>query len=106
MSRLLTGISSALALALISGAAQFASGRDLGRDLGGLPQIDQPLSVGSWASSVVNRGAKSDRATGPSGSPASSRTVSLELNSFSDTTILVRIPVASASPAKSTSPKP
>jgi hypothetical protein len=111
MSRLLTGISGALALALISGAAQFASGRDLtrnsGRDLppvAGKPrQTNHPLSFSpsspDAATAAVNRGAKADRAAGPAGSPALMRTVSLTLSGFLDTTILVRIPVAAANPS-------
>jgi hypothetical protein len=108
MSRLTTGISGAIALVLISGAAQFA----LGRDLGMLP-VDR-LSSGSPAAdaSAVNRGAKADRATGPAGSPAVTRTVSLKLSGFSDTTFLLRVPVTSAAPtaasstAKRVAPKP
>ena len=112
MSRLTTGISGAVALVLISGAAQFALGRDLGRDLGMSPAGQ--LSPGSPAAdaSAVNRGAKADRATGPAGSPAATRTVSLKLSGFSDTTFLLRVPVTSATPAavsstpKRVAPKP
>ena len=108
MSRLTTGISGAIALVLISGAAQFALGRDLG-----MSPADQ-LSSGSPAAdaSAVNRGAKADRATGPAGSPAVTRTVSLKLSGFSDTTFLLRVPVTSAAPtaasstAKRVAPKP
>jgi hypothetical protein len=117
MSRLTTGISGAIALLLISGAAQFASGRDLvtsGRDLGrdlfsatGRPApIDQPSSLsGSLAAeaSSVNRSAKTDRAAGPAGSPALTRTVSLKLNGFADTTFLLRVPVATGTPAAASS---
>ena len=120
MSRLTTGISGAVALVLISGAAQFASGRDLGRDLmsatGRLSPVDQPSfsSSGSPAAdaAAVNRGAKTDRTTGPAVSPALTRTVSLKLSSFSDTTFLLRVPVTSATPtaasstAKRVAPKP
>jgi hypothetical protein len=108
MSRLTTGISGAIALVLISGAAQFALGRDLG-----MSPADQ-LSSGSPAAdaSAVNRGAKADRATGAAGSPAVTRTVSLKLSGFSDTTFLLRVPVTSATPAavsstaKRVAPKP
>ena len=111
MSRLATGISGAVALVLISGAAQFASGRDLGRDLmsatGRLSPVDQPSfsSSGSPAAdaAAVNRGAKTDRTTGPAVSPALTRTVSLKLSSFSDTTFLVRVPVASSAPTAASS---
>ena len=101
MSRLTTGISGAIALVLISGAAQFALGRDLG-----MLSVDQ-LSFGSPAAdaSAVNRGAKADRATGPAGSPAVTRTVSLKLSGFSNTTFLLRVPVTSATPAASSTAK-
>jgi hypothetical protein len=106
MSRLITGISGAIALVLISGAAQFALGRDLGLSpaTGSLSPIDQ-LSSGSPAAdaAAVNRGAKTDRATGPAGSPAVTRTVSLKLSGFSDTTFLLRVPVAAGSPAATSS---
>ena len=111
MSRLTTGISGAVALVLISGAAQFALGRDLGRDLGMSP-ADQLSGSPAADASAVNRGAKADRATGPAGSPAVMRTVSLKLSGFSDTTFLLRVPVTSATPtaasstAKRVAPKP
>ena len=111
MSRLTTGISGAIALVLISGAAQFALGRDLGRDLGMSPADQLSGSLAADAS-AVNRGAKADRATGPAGSPAVMRTVSLKLSGFSDTTFLLRVPVTSATPtaasstAKRVAPKP
>jgi|SRR3984885_6216385 hypothetical protein len=111
MSRLTTGISGAIALVLISGAAQFALGRDLGRDLGMSP-ADQLSGSPAADASAVNRGAKADRATGPAGSPAVMRTVSLKLSGFSDTTFLLRVPVTSATPtaasstAKRVAPKP
>jgi hypothetical protein len=99
MSRLTMGISGAIALVLISGAAQFALGRDL------VMSPADPLSSGSPAAdaSAVNRAAKTDRATGPAGSPAVTRTVSLKLSSFSDTTFLLRVPVASSTPAAASS---
>jgi hypothetical protein len=111
MSRLTTGISGAIALVLISGAAQFALGRDLGRDLGMSP-ADQLSGSPATDASAVNRRAKADRATGPAGSPAVMRTVSLKLSGFSDTTFLLRVPVTSATPtaasstAKRVAPKP
>jgi hypothetical protein len=106
MSRLITGISGAIALVLISGAAQFALGRDLGLSpaTGNLSPLDQ-LSSGSPAAdaAAVNRGGKTDRATGPAGSPAVTRTVSLKLSGFSDTTFLLRVPVVAGSPAATSS---
>ena len=102
MSRLITGISGVLALSLISGAAEFARGRDLSSVAGNLTPITQALALASRSSadvtSSVNRGSKADRAASPAGSPATTRTISLRLNAFSDTTFLVRIPVALANP--------
>lgn len=109
MSRLTTGISGAIALVLISGAAQFALGRDLGLSPASsrLSLIDDQSSQSSGALAAdatgVNRGAKADRTTGPVGAPALTRTVSLKLNGFSETTFLVRVPVAASTP---TAPSP
>jgi hypothetical protein len=44
---------------------------------------------------AVNRGSKADRATSAAGSPAQTRTISVRLDGFSDTSFLVRVPVAS-----------
>jgi hypothetical protein len=106
MSRLITGISGALALSVISGAAEYALGRDLPPVAADHTSIAQSLPLSSSSGSLaggassVNRGSKADRALGPVGSPALTQTVSLQLNGFSDTTVLVRVPVAaSISPA-------
>lgn len=108
MSRLTTGISGAVALVLVSGAAQFALGGDLGMSpAAGEPSaIDQPsLSSGAPAeAAVVNCSAKTDRTTGPAGAPALTRTVSLKLSAFSDTTFLLRVAVPSDSPTAASSP--
>ena len=109
MSRLIMGISGLLALSLISGAAEFARGRDLSsRDLS---SIAGNLAAGSRApitqgisnlsrprTSSVNRAAKADRAVAAVARAASTRTVSLKLDGFADTTFLVRLPVAIANP--------
>lgn len=59
---------------------------------------------------MVNRTAKSDRAAGPSGAVMASRTISLRLDGFSDTSFLLRIPVAEGSssllPPRPSSRKP
>jgi hypothetical protein len=98
-------------LSLISGAAQFALGRDLSlmprnvaqtaRFQDSQPTPSRPSGVESRA---VNRQAKSDkakpdktksdRATGPSGVAMQSNTISLRLDGFADTSFLVRLPVA------------
>ncbi len=111
MSRLTTGISGAIALVLISGAAQFALGRDLGLSPASsrLSLTDQssPSSSSLPAGATgVNRGAKADRTTGPVGAPALTRTVSLKLNGFSETTFLVRVPVAASTPTASSPARP
>jgi hypothetical protein len=108
MSRLIVGISGVLALSLISGAAELASGRGLSAIAGDHTTIAQSLSLPSsspaGSGSSVNRGSKADRAASPAGSPAQTRTVSLQLNGFSDTTFLVRVPVAISTPPSAPSP--
>jgi hypothetical protein len=111
MSGLTTGVTGAIALVLISGAAQFAMGRDLSGVSARFPPLNQPSSgsrapSSSRASDVVavNRGAKADRAAAPSGSPALLQTISLKLNGVSDTSILVRMPVAGATPSVASPP--
>lgn len=111
MSRLIMGISGALALSLvsgaaISGAAEFARARDLSSiagnsTAGNSTPATQGISLSPSAQGTsVNRGSKADRTAAVAGSPASTRTISLKLEAFSDTTFLVRIPAAVAnSPA-------
>jgi hypothetical protein len=78
----------AVAMALTFGAAQLASGQDLGQDLAGIGQQLSGTSEGA-----INRAAKADRATGMVASAAPTRTVSLRFDGLSDTSVLVRIPV-------------
>ena len=113
MSGLITGISGAIAVVLISGAAQFAMGRDLSGDAGRLPSPKQSSLNSNAASSshapdlvAVNRGTKADRATGPSGSPALSQTISLKLEGVADMSVLVRTPAAGTAPSPSTASSP
>ncbi|MGO8912694.1 MAG: hypothetical protein ACLQDM_25685 [Bradyrhizobium sp.] len=93
MSRLAIGIFGAIALSLSFGAAKFA----LGRDLNEAPQdrlqdaFREPLAAGGTA---VNRAAKAGRLANVAGSPSQTRTISLRLEGFSDTSFLVRVPVA------------
>jgi hypothetical protein len=102
MSRLIMGISGAVALSLISGAAELARGRDLAPVTGHNAHVTQALSLSFHSAtegvSSVNRASKADRITGAAGSPAKTRTISLKLDGFSETTFLVRIPVAAANP--------
>jgi hypothetical protein len=93
MSRLVTGIIGVIGLSLISGAAQFALGHDLPE--AAQDRLENAFQEPLAASGIdVNRAAKADRVAGVSGSPAETRTISLRLDGFSDTSFLVRIPVA------------
>jgi hypothetical protein len=89
LSRTIFGVA---AVTLTFGAVQFA----LGRDLSG-------VSPDSAASAVdgVNRAAKADRAVGVVGSSAQMQTISLRFSGLSDTSVLVRVPVAQARPSSS-----
>jgi len=106
MSRLAIGIYGAIALLVTSGVAQLALGHDLSETTpAGLQNsLTDPLTADGH---VVNRGSKADRATSVGGSPAQTRTISLRLDGFSDTSFLVRVPVASgnsnSSPARTKS---
>jgi len=112
MSRLTTGIFVAIGLSLVSGAAQFALGHDMGHDpLSGLrrdflpapalqsAQFQSLQTVATGAGSLqVNREAKSDRAASPPGRPTRTKTVTLQLDGVSNTSYLLRIP--DSSPAR------
>jgi hypothetical protein len=80
------GIFGVVAVALTFGAAQLASGRDLS---GGLQDTATTPVAG------INRAAKADRAavTAPE---IKTRTIALRLEGLSDTSVLVRIPLAQA----------
>ena len=101
MSRLITGISGAVALSLISGAAQFALGSDRQSSQSQFSSQQKSSGIGSPA---VNRGAKADRAASPSGSPAQTQTVALRLSGFSDTSFLLRVSVAGGERSQASSP--
>lgn len=107
MSQLIAGILGALALSLISGAAEFARGRNLATVAGNQAPSIQSLSLSSDSpdeGTSVNRGPKADRVAALAGSPASTQTVSLKLDAFSDTTFLIRIPVAVSNPPAARAP--
>jgi hypothetical protein len=94
----------AIAISLTFGAAQFASGSDLsGPDLPADPQdrlqsaFRESLQGPSAPSDLaINRAAKADRAAGVVRSPTQSKTISLQMEGVSDTSILIRIPIAQA----------
>src|SRR5581483_2081412 len=83
MSQISKGILAATAIAASLGAAQFASGEDLtvGMRTAGIP--DQG----------VNRAAKTDRASRSAETVAPSQTISIHVDRFPDTSVLVRIPL-------------
>jgi len=95
MSRLTIGILGTFALLLSLGAAQFALGRDL-------TQAD-PDRSGTSAGYSINRSGKADRAAKAVASVVQMQTFALQLNGFSDTSFLVRVPVANG-PANPQSP--
>jgi hypothetical protein len=83
------GILGGLAVALTFGAAQFASGRDLG----GSQQAPSQASV-LTSETTINRAAKADRVAGVAGPAARTRTVLLRLSGLPDTSVLLRVPLA------------
>jgi hypothetical protein len=86
MSRMFSGILGAIAVSLSFGAAQLASGSDLH---GVQPQPAAAPDV------TVNRETKADRADVSATSPKT-KTISVRVDGLSDTSILVRVPVAEA----------
>jgi len=84
MSQISKAVFGAIAVSLMLGAVQFASGHDLARGQQALN--DTPVTA-------INRLAKADRAAGPAGSAEQTQTISLRPESLSDTSVLVRVPV-------------
>jgi hypothetical protein len=97
MSQLSRGIFGAIAVSLSFGAIQFAPARDLN----GIPQE----SAGT-PNSAINRAAKADRAAAAAASELQTRTISLRPSGLSDTSVLVRVPVAKAVRNAPPSPAP
>ena len=87
--RVSTGIYGAIGLALTFGAVQFASGRDLGKDV-----TKDIAKAGSVSAPGINREAKADRAARPAGAATPMKTISFRLNGLPDTSVLLRLPVA------------
>jgi hypothetical protein len=102
----------AVAVSLTFGAVQFASGRDLSSVAPSADPQDrlqsafrEALQEPSAPSEVaINRAAKADRAVGVAGSPVQSKTILLQLEGLSDTSVLVRVPVAQARSGASSAP--
>ena len=87
MSQTSMGIIAAAGLALTLGAVPLAAGRDLAAGL------QNPWRV---PATTTNRAAKADRAAAMVRSAVPTRTISLQPDGLSDTSVLVRIPVARA----------
>jgi hypothetical protein len=81
------GIFGAIALSLTFGAV--ASGRDLGQQ-----DSSGRIDTADASAAVINRTAKADRAARVAGPAVQSRTISLRLNGLSDTSVLIRVPIA------------
>jgi hypothetical protein len=95
MSQLSRAILGAIAVSLTLGAVQFASGRDLA----GIRQ-----SPRGAPETAINRAAKADRAARVLGMTMQTQTISLRLDGLSDTSVLIRMPLAKAT--RSISPPP
>src|SRR5437868_13570752 len=86
MSKIFSGILGAFAVTLSLGAAQYASGSDLAG-------LARPSDAVAPQTAAINRDAKADRAGIPA-SALKTRTISVSVDGLSDTSILVRVPVA------------
>jgi len=94
MSKVSRGILGVIAISLAFGAGAW------GRDLAG---TRKPVVT---PDATINRAAKADRATAVgAGSALQTRTISLRLDSLSDTTVLIRLPAAKMPAAKEASDK-
>ncbi len=83
MSDMRTGILGAIAVSATLGAAQLASGHDL---TSGLRAFSPAPAAG------VNRAGKADRGASVALSSAPTQTISIHVDRFADTSLLVRIP--------------
>jgi hypothetical protein len=98
MSKIFSGILGALAVSVSLGAAQYASGSDL------VGLARQSTAAATAPEAAINRQAKADRAAAPANA-LQSRTISVSVDGLSDTSILVRVPVARKE-ARTTPPAP
>jgi len=83
MSQMRTGVLGAIAVSATLGAAQLASGHDL---TSGLRAFSPAPAAG------VNRAGKADRGASVALSSAPTQTISIHVDRFADTSLLVRIP--------------
>jgi hypothetical protein len=95
MSQVSWGILAAIGVSLTGGAVQYASGRDLSAALQN--PVNTPVTT-------INHGVKTDRAAGVARSGAEMHTISIRPYGLSDTSVLVRVPVAQASRKGSSAP--
>ena len=100
MSKIFSGILGTLAISLSLGAAQYASGSDLV----GLARQSTAVSAQATPEATINRDAKADRADAPRNT-FQTKTISVSVDGLSDTSIMVRVPVARKE-ARNTSPAP
>ena len=92
MPQIFSGILGAIAVSFTLGAMPLA-GRDISIS-GVTPDTSGTQDASGTPATAINRAAKADRATRVAG-PAT-QTISLRLSGFSDTSFLVRIPIAQA----------
>jgi hypothetical protein len=95
MSQLSRRIFAAVAVSLTLGAVQFASGRDLA----GIRQ-----NRSGAPATAINRVAKADRAVRVAEPAVPTQTISLRPEGLSDTSALVRVPIARATRKGSSAP--
>ena len=96
MSQISKGVFVAIAASLTLGAAQFA----MGRDLAGISQA--PIAA---AEAGINRSAKTDRIAVSAQPALPTRTISLQLNGVSDTSVLIRMPAFKEARSAPVAPK-
>jgi hypothetical protein len=87
MSQLSRGILAAIAISLAGGAVQYASGRDLSA-VTPIPDVTPVTSI--------NREVKTDRAAAVARPGVEMQTISIRPYGLSDTSVLVRVPIAQA----------
>jgi hypothetical protein len=90
MPQISRGIFAAFAVSLTLGAVPLALGRDL------YGEKDPQEALGGTPPTAINRAAKADRIAGVARSDVPTQTISLRLNGVSDTSVLIRIPLAQA----------
>ena len=89
MSKISSAILGALAVSLSLGAAQYTSGSDLV----GLARQSTAVAPQAASQAKINREAKADRADAPANAWRT-KTISVSVDGLSDTSILVRVPIA------------